>query len=960
MKFRGLFAVCLFLVLFPVIASAQDGAGAVNAALRDLSSALGVTLTTNNVQNYNWSQEVFSTVALGCGGSEVVGGVTGFQVFITYNGRIYDYRVSVDLNTVILCSGSPADGSATSTPVPAPTSTPVPASGSSEDTTSADGCFGFAQIRLQAGGFGRVISDVSANNIRSIPATDGELLGQIPPRATFEVLEGPSCTDDDRAWWRVRYNDIEGWTSEGAGSDYLVEPITADDVSATVSAPTPTPAPTEAFACPGFQPSQLVIGGLGRVTSGSSNNLRSIPEQSGELLGQIPTGDSFTVLEGPTCDESGIAWWRVDYAGITGWTAEGQGTEYYVEPFGAAPTPAPQQVSSLVAITTATVGQVSSIANLGWGIVYDAAWSPDGDELAILSTTGVRVFDTGDLTSAPLQSLNFIQSVPFDIRYVPDGRLAITFYNLDSGLWDTRTGEQVLTFGERDIPLDNMIFFEESTTASYVTSAGIMRDVDLTTGSVSEIGTNRVSGIYSPNGSLVASVSADDGQIHVLAAEDGSETFTAAGALPAAMTTVFSPDSAFLVTASDKGEVLIWDVTSGETASEIALPEGETTILDLDISADGSTLSALYSSGSVQVWDFPDGSLRSRLSHGTAPQQHELSADGNQLIIYGGSWASVWNTTSGEQLERLDQYAGEVLDARISPDGTRITTAHADGTVRVWDSTTWQMLSLISTLQSTSQEVNPVFAVEYSPDGTQLAAANNSIIAVYDALSMEERSRWSNTNDSGTYIDLAFSPDGTQLASAQGTIRLWDPLTGTLASEIASEGATTLTFSPDGSQIVTNSTTQPGMVTVWDTKAGTAAGTIEPTADFAVQRMAFSPDGTLLAIGDNNSTLYIYDTATLEQMQAVSLGQGLTWVYSMAFNIDGTLLAVGMGSGEGIALIDPAKGQVLQQVTPSSARGLWASSIQFYPDSSRLLAGWGTGDGGGDGTFTLFGISTGG
>jgi hypothetical protein len=50
------------------------------------------------------------------------------------------------------------------------------------------------------------------------------------------------------------------------------------------------------------------------------------------LIGQIPSGGVFSVLEGPICDANGRAWWRVDYNGLLGWTVEGQGSEYYVEP----------------------------------------------------------------------------------------------------------------------------------------------------------------------------------------------------------------------------------------------------------------------------------------------------------------------------------------------------------------------------------------------------------------------------------------------------------------------------------------------------------------------------------------------------------------------------------------------------------------------------------------------------
>jgi len=70
----------------------------------------------------------------------------------------------------------------------------------------------------------------------------------------------------------------------------------------------------------------------GRVLPGAANNLRSAPTTNSQLLGQIPGGGVFSVLEGPSCDQTGIAWWRVTYQNLTGWTGEGQGDTYWVEP----------------------------------------------------------------------------------------------------------------------------------------------------------------------------------------------------------------------------------------------------------------------------------------------------------------------------------------------------------------------------------------------------------------------------------------------------------------------------------------------------------------------------------------------------------------------------------------------------------------------------------------------------
>jgi hypothetical protein len=99
-----------------------------------------------------------------------------------------------------------------------------------------------------------------------------------------------------------------------------------------VSAPPASDAYAFAITCPGFMPSRMVLGATGYVTiGGGANNLRAQPTRSGDLLAQIPEGGAFTVVEGPTCAED-MAWWRVTYNGVTGWTAEGQGSVYWLTP----------------------------------------------------------------------------------------------------------------------------------------------------------------------------------------------------------------------------------------------------------------------------------------------------------------------------------------------------------------------------------------------------------------------------------------------------------------------------------------------------------------------------------------------------------------------------------------------------------------------------------------------------
>lgn len=93
--------------------------------------------------------------------------------------------------------------------------------------------------------------------------------------------------------------------------------------------------PAVVAQCPGFLPSRLVPGQLARVTPGDPNNLRALPDVNAPLVGRMPGGSEFMVMTGPICDAAGLAWWQVTYSGLIGWTVEGQGTDYWLEPLPA-------------------------------------------------------------------------------------------------------------------------------------------------------------------------------------------------------------------------------------------------------------------------------------------------------------------------------------------------------------------------------------------------------------------------------------------------------------------------------------------------------------------------------------------------------------------------------------------------------------------------------------------------
>lgn len=97
-----------------------------------------------------------------------------------------------------------------------------------------------------------------------------------------------------------------------------------------VTPPPVTPPPGQ---CPSPHPSGFEVGELVQVSPGPPNNWREQPSTSARVLGVFPAGTSLTILDGPVCAD-GYNWYYVQFTEGRGWTAEGDGAEYWLQPAG--------------------------------------------------------------------------------------------------------------------------------------------------------------------------------------------------------------------------------------------------------------------------------------------------------------------------------------------------------------------------------------------------------------------------------------------------------------------------------------------------------------------------------------------------------------------------------------------------------------------------------------------------
>ena len=160
----------------------------------------------------------------------------------------------------------------------------------------------------------------------------------------------------------------------------------------------------------------------------------------------------------------------------------------------------------------------------------------------------------------------------------------------------------------------------------------------------------------------------------------------------------YSPDGRRLAVGSGSEAVAVWEVASGRKA--LALDEGQSggSVRGLAWSPDGRRLAAADAEGTIRVWGLAS---RERLAMLRWPESQPgplaFTPDGRRLVAAGleragkessRDWRSevrAWDTTTwrGRVVLRCS-LVEEVCDLCFSPCGTRLATAHGDGTVRVW------------------------------------------------------------------------------------------------------------------------------------------------------------------------------------------------------------------------------------------------------------------------------------
>ena len=456
----------------------------------------------------------------------------------------------------------------------------------------------------------------------------------------------------------------------------------------------------------------------------------------------------------------------------------------------------------------------------------------------------------------------------------------------------------------------------------------------------------------------------------------------------------FSPDGKTLISKSEYritqergysssgGPTEIWDVETGEQLASLALH-----ISDVKFSGDGKTL-AITGDGGVSVWNIDsrqeiavfndaikvafsgDGktlciiennrftfwdiitrreiSARRPYHENTkyVPERFMLSQNGNLLATADVDGViNMWETTTGKKMRTLDKdYEKTFTSLVFKHDGKTLISGNANGYLQSWDINTgkWYRIS-----KPMKRNINGLLFQKDNPNLT--IVSDSTLLRLYPLETHTLLNAHNSWSSSGTFNDgtrvrvkvLSFSSNGKRLATKNSENKLvdvWDITLGHSPQHISSVqyhwGPVAL--SPDGAILATASQSDNG-VDIWDADSGEHIAKLSmPTRLFnrsTVSSLAFSHDGTILAVGTKKREIHLWNFASSEHIGILKAHKHA--VCALKFSPDNTILASG-DTGGGICLWKFPDRKLL--TTLKSPGGGYISELTFSPDGKTFAS----------------------
>ena len=296
---------------------------------------------------------------------------------------------------------------------------------------------------------------------------------------------------------------------------------------------------------------------------------------------------------------------------------------------------------------------------------------------------------------------------------------------------------------------------------------------------------------------------------------------------------------------------------------------------------------------------------------------------------------ALWEVSTGNMRARLGGIGAVVKDVRFVEGSRRLWAADSEGGWRLWE---------VSPNQARTTFAQARDLTSLSTAAGKVAAGDeHGVVRVWPLDGGEPAATFELHRDHGI-ASVQLSPDGATLLAGdwRNHTALWDVATGRIIATL--KGGCGAALAADGAHVATGAHTSlgPNVVRLWGWPP-VGEPTLLPGYDKTVCGLGFSPDGKLLALGDLDKNVHIWDLASTTLLHTMVMETwGTTW--KLAFSPDSKLLVT--AGDEFVARVwDVESGKARPKLSGHKNR---IRGLAFSPDG-RLLA-----TGGLDGSVRLW------
>jgi len=624
------------------------------------------------------------------------------------------------------------------------------------------------------------------------------------------------------------------------------------------------------------------------------------------------------------------------------------------------------------AITAETAALVKPVGIQRPSYINGARWSLDGRQFAVTDDVGLWLMNPADLTAAPLRLFAGASS-PRNFAFSPAGTLIAIGYQDVTILWDVASGTQRSRLQAHSGAVGDVVFSPDGTLLASANNDGTIRLWRVADGKslaiLADTSIQQMTHIaFNADGTLLAAAGDEDlrlwdvktyapkwiiasapsgshsinnfsnvgfnkQQLYAISDREGLRYWNLDGTGPVlAQVSVSTLQKLFsYVPSSDGSSAATIEAIEGshDTLSiwSSAIPSGARHVLSttvvypwsLTYRSDGRLLAVVYE-GKLTLWDTKTFQVTAQ-----APEQPAknlgvvtFSPDGASFVVTSVDGVlELWSVASLTVTARFDHGCKSLIS--FSPDSTLL--AAFCGTVHVWDIRTVKQVNMM--LQ------DDVLALTFSADNASLITLDSTLkVRIWDMKSKRFKTSpktyvGAPSGQYGLSIgQIAVSDDGQLIALSSGQdavpinkVAIFNLFTGTLLSTIqlartdCGGWCHVFAFSPNKSLLAIG---LGGHVALRDTKTGQMRQTLTLMTTDDISALAFSPDGSLLAVSGPGRAITLWDVQREAQVAVLNASQSNfrnpyqeVNVFRLAFSADGTLLISDMAEGTRFWTVQP-------------------------------------------------------